>query len=95
MLPAGIAVGIEATTDQAVDAIEDMNDAILDKVNQAVIFETGKVNAKASITSNNSQMTLITIESNIEGNVDMDYEKVGRLTAPTIVKTIRTGGVTI
>ena len=42
-LPKGIAVGIEANTDSALDSIDDMNDEIYDRMKQAVNMETGKM----------------------------------------------------
>lgn len=40
-LPQGIAVGIEADTDKALDSIDKMNDEIYDRMKQAVDMETG------------------------------------------------------
>lgn len=40
-LPQGIAVGIEADTDKALDSIDKMNDEIYDRMKQAVNMETG------------------------------------------------------
>ena len=42
-LPQGIAVGIEADTDKALDSIDKMNDEIYDRMKQAVNMETGKM----------------------------------------------------
>lgn len=42
-LPQGIAVGIEANTDSALDSIDKMNDEIYDRMKQAVNMETGKM----------------------------------------------------
>ena len=77
-IPAGVAVGIDANTDEALQAINDMNDAIINQMNKSVALETGKVNAKAQINANNNQLTIITIDNKIEGKVDMDSTKVGR-----------------
>ena len=42
-LPQGIAVGIDANTDSALDSIDKMNDEIYDRMKQAVNMETGKM----------------------------------------------------
>lgn len=91
-IPSGVAVGIDANTDAALQAINNMDDAIINQMHKSVVLETGKVNAKTKIEANNNQLTIITIDNKIEGNVDMDSTKVGRLTAPTVSKTIRVSG---
>lgn len=91
-IPQGVAVGIEADTDEAVRAIGSMNDEIMSEMNRAVAFETGSINAKASVKSNNSMLNVIQATFNIDGSVDMDSSKVGRLVAPVVSKTLRTGG---
>lgn len=88
-IPAGVAVGVEANTDEAIKSIDDMNNAIIGQMNEAVIFETGKINAKAKIESNNNRLTVINIENKMEAEIDMDKQKVGRAVAPEVVKTIR------
>ena len=66
-----------------------------------------QVNFKASVISGNRVINegkiaiyvdsfkiddFVVIDNKIEGNVDMDSTKVGRLTAPTVSKTIRVSG---
>lgn len=93
MMPPGIAIGIDATTDDAVKAVDDMNNAILDEMNKSVLLETGKVNARAKIEANNNSLTVIQVNCELTGDVDMDKENVGRIVAPVVSETIRTGGV--
>lgn len=93
MMPPGIAVGIEATTDDAIKAVDKMNNSILDEMNKAVLFETGKVNAKAKIEANNNSLTIIQVNCEVTGDVELDKENVGRYIAPVVSETIRTGGV--
>ena len=50
-LPQGIAVGIEADTDKALDSIDKMNDEIYDRMKQAVNMETGKMAFSGTIGS--------------------------------------------
>ena len=76
-LPKGIAVGIDANTDSALDSIDDMNDKIFDKMSNAVNFETGKMAFSGTsgsinqILSANSQFT-----GNINNVMTLDGEVV-------------------
>lgn len=92
-IPQGVAVGVEADTDSALKAIDNMNDDIISEMNRAVAFETGSINAKASIKSNNSMLNVIQATFNIDGSVDIDGQKAGRLITPHMTKILRTGGV--
>lgn len=92
-LPQGVAVGIEADTDEALKAIDNMNNDIMSEMNKAVAFETGSINANASVKSNNSMLNVIRASFNIDGSVDIDGKKAGRILAPSVVKTIKTGGL--
>lgn len=91
-LPKGIAVGIEANTDEALRAIDNMNNDIMSEMNRAVAFETGSINASASVKSNNSLLNVIQATFNIDGSVDIDGQKAGRILTPIMTKTLRTGG---
>ncbi len=92
-IPEGVAVGVEANTDSALKAIDNMNDDIMSEMNRAVAFETGSVNAKASVKSNNSMLNVIQAIFNIDGSIDIDGQKAGRILTPYMTKTLRTGGV--
>lgn len=92
-LPQGVAVGIEADTDEALKAIDNMNNDIMSEMNKAVAFETGSINANASVKSNNSMLNVIQATFNIDGSVEIDGQKTGRILAPSVVKTIKTGGL--
>ena len=92
-IPQGVAVGVEANTDSALRAIDNMNDDIMSEMNKAVAFETGSVNAKASVKSNNSMLNVIQAAFNIDGSIDIDGQKAGRILTPYMSKTLRTGGV--
>lgn len=74
--------------------LEELNDNIINKMKKAVAIETGSINANASIKSNNSMLSVIQITNKIEGTVDMNNQKVGRLVAPEVCKTIKAGGLT-
>ena len=92
-MPQGMAVGIEADTDKAINAIDKMNDEILDEMNKAVAFETGSINANASVKGNNTLTNIIQATFNIDGSVDIDGHKAGRILAPPITKEIKAGGI--
>ena len=92
-LPKGIAVGIEANTDEALRAIDNMNNDIMSEMNRAVAFETGSINAKASVKSNNSMLNVIKATIKVDGNVDIDGKRAGRYTAPYVMQTIKAGGI--
>lgn len=93
-IPRGVAVGIEADTDSALKAIDNMNDDIISEMNKAVAYETGSINAKASVKSNNSMLNVIQASISLDGSVEIDGQKAGKLMTPYITKTLRTGGAT-
>lgn len=93
-IPQGVAVGIEADTDSALKAIGNMNDDIISEMNKAVAYETGSINAKASVKSNNSMLNVIQASISLDGSVEIDGQKAGKLMTPYITKTLRTGGAT-
>jgi phage-related protein len=76
-IPAGIGVGIEANTDSALDAIDDMNDEIMNKMKQAVNIET----AKSSFSGTSGSVSQIltangTTTVNLNNETYLDGEKV-------------------
>lgn len=93
-IPRGVAVGIEADTDSALKAIDNMNDDIISEMNKAVAYETGSINAKASVKSNNSMLNVIQASISIDGSVEIEGQKAGKILTPYITKTLRTGGAT-
>lgn len=72
---------------------KEMNNDIIEKMNRAVAMETGSINATASIKSNNSTLNVIKANFNIDGSVDIDGQKAGRILAPNVTKTIKAGGL--
>ena len=92
-IPQGVAVGVEADTDSALKAIDNMNDDIMDEMNRAVAIETGSINARATVKSNNSMMNIIKATFNLDGSVDIDGQKAGRIMTPYFTKTIKAGGI--
>lgn len=93
-IPQGVAVGIEADTDSALRAIDNMNDDIISEMNKAVAYETGSINAKASVKSNNSMLNVIQASISLDGSVEIDGQKAGKLMTPHIIKMLKTGGAT-
>lgn len=92
-IPEGVAVGVVANTDSALKAIDNMNDDIMSEMNKAVAFETGSINAKASVKTNNNMLNVIKATFNIGGSVDIDGTRAGRILAPSVCKTIKAGGL--
>ena len=92
-IPRGVAVGIEADTDEALKAVNAMNNDIINEMNRAVAVETGSINAKASVKSNNSMMNIIQATFNIDGSIEADGETFGRILTPHVTRTLRTAGV--
>lgn len=72
--------------------LEELNKEIISKMNRAVAIETGSINAKASIKSNNSMLNIIQASFNVDGSVNIDGQKAGRIITPYMTKTLRTGG---
>ena len=91
-IPQGVAVGIEADTHSALKAIDNMNDDIISKMNRAVAYETGSINARASVKSNNSMLNIIQATFNIDGSVDIDGQRAGRIITPYMTKVLKVGG---
>lgn len=56
----------------------------------AVDFQTQKMSANLSTTASINKMLTATI--NVNGDVNMDSTKVGRMVAPAVTRTFRTGG---
>ena len=79
---------------EIIKAIDNMNDDIISEMNKAVAYETGSINAKASVKSNNSMLNVIQASISLDGSVEIDGQKAGKLMTPYITKTLRTGGAT-
>ncbi len=61
---------------------------------KAVTAEMGDINSKASVKANNSLLNVTTLNIAVDGSVDIDGKRAGKILAPEITKTFRTGGVT-
>lgn len=92
-IPQGVAVGIEANTDEALKAIDKMDDEIMAEMNKAVAYETGLINANASVKSNNSLLNVINTTFKLDGSFNIDGNKAGRFLAPSITKAMKVGGL--
>lgn len=92
-IPQGVAVGIRLDTVKAVQAIDDMNKSIMNKMQDAVNIETGKMNASANIKANNSFDNTIVLNATFDGSVEMESRKVGTIIAPTVTRAIKAGGL--
>lgn len=70
-----------------------MNENIINEMTKAVALETGSISATASVKSNNSMLNVIQANFNIDGSVDIDGQKAGKILAPNVSKTLRMAGV--
>lgn len=88
-LPKGIAVGIEANTDSVENAMNDM----YKEMNRTIKMENSKMNfdvVSGDVYNKSFYQTPVSIDLN--ANVEMDSQKVGRLVTPSVTKTIKNGG---
>lgn len=58
-IPQGLAIGIEADTDKAIKAVDNMNDEIYSKMQDAVARENASITARATLEMNKSQPLVI------------------------------------
>ena len=72
------------------EGFEDNISKVYRQMKSAVDFETQKLSANLSTTATSSK--ILTANINLNGSVDMDGEKVGRITAPAVSRTLRTAG---
>lgn len=72
------------------EGFEDNISKVYRQMKSAVDFETQKLSTNLSATAMMSKV--ITANINVNGNVDMDGTKVGRLVAPAVSRTLRTAG---
>ena len=88
-LPMGVAVGIEANTDSVTKAMNDM----YDEINREIKMENSKLNFNV-VSGNvyNKSFYQTPVEIDLNANVEMDSQKVGRLVTPSVTRTIKNGG---
>ena len=72
------------------EGFEDNISKVYRQMKSAVDFETQKLSANLSTTATSSK--IFTANINLNGSVDMGGEKVGRITAPAVSRTLRTAG---
>lgn len=88
-LPKGIAVGIDANADSVTDAMDDM----YKEMNKTIKMENSKMNFDViSGDVYNKSFFQTPVAINVQADVEMDSQKVGRLVTPAVTKTIKTGG---
>lgn len=71
-----------------------MTNGIEKEMKKAVNLEAGSINGKAFVKANNSLLNVTTLNIAVDGSVDIDGKRAGKILAPEITKTFRTGGVT-
>jgi hypothetical protein len=72
---------------------EDELDNVYRDMQKSINFENAKI--QANVESGkifNSIVNSTPVEITLDANVDMDGQKVGRLVAPSVSRTIKTGG---
>lgn len=88
-LPKGIAVGIDANTDSIEDSINDM----YKEMNRTIKMENSKINFDViSGDAYNKSFFQTPVAINVQADVEMDSQKVGRLVTPSVTRTIKNGG---
>lgn len=88
-LPKGIAVGIEANT----DSVENAMNGMYKEMNRTIKMENSKMNfdvLSGDVYNKSFYQTPVSIDLN--ANVEMDSQKVGRLVTPSVTRTIKNGG---
>ena len=85
--------GIEKNKYKLSNAVQSLSADMEKRLQDVVNLEIGKTNATATVKSNAMYNSVIQINANFDGNVEMDSTRVGRLVAPAISKTLRTAGV--
>lgn len=89
----GFNIGLDKEKPNVLRNIDLIGDEIVDRMQNAVSLETGSINTKTMLQSNASYNSMIQINANFKGNVDIDGAKIGRVVAPDVVKTIKVGGL--
>ena len=72
------------------EGFEDNISKVYRDMRTAVDFETQRLSANLSTSANYSKV--LTANINVNGAVEMDGDRVGRLVAPAVSRTIRTAG---
>ena len=85
--------GINKNKSKVLNAVQSLSADMEKRLQDVVNLEIGKTNATATVKSNAMYNSVIQINANFDGNVEMDSTRVGRLVAPAISKTLRTAGV--
>ena len=86
-IPQGIAIGIVADTDKAINAIRAMDNEIIREVNKAVALETGAINTNANIrANNNTEFVGVSLKNNQPIVVNSVLELDGKVAATTVNK---------
>ena len=88
-VPKGVAVGIEANT----DSVEKAMDNMYKEMNREIKLQNSKLNFDVmSGNIYNKSLLQTPVSINVEADVEMDSQKVGRIVTPTVTRTIKNGG---
>ena len=99
-LPQGFAVGIDKDSRSAIKSIKRMNESIMNgfnvdsmynKMRDAVALQTNRIATNISTTAQIGKTLNLNVSSQ-PANVYLDSKKVGRITTPSVTKTLRGAG---
>lgn len=85
--------GIEKNKYKVTRAVQGLSSDMEKRLQNVVNLEVGRMNATATVKSNAMYNSVIQINANFDGNVEMDSTRVGRLVAPSVTRTIKAGGL--
>ena len=86
---------LEGSGDEAVVPLAQNKEwisAVAKDMKRAIMLENGVINSNASVKSNNATTNVINAKFDIDGSVEIDGQKLGRIITPYTMKTVRAGG---
>ena len=87
------AKGIKNNKYKISNEIESLTEEMSNKMQNAVILETGSLSTNAIVKSSANYNSIIRIENKLDGTVNLDNRKLGRIQAPIVARTIKAGGL--
>lgn len=87
------AKGIKNNKYKISNEIENLTEEMSNKMQNAVVLETGSISTNAIVKSSTNYNSIIRIENKLDGTVNLDNRKLGRIQAPVVARTIKAGGL--
>lgn len=94
-IPEGVAVGIDANTDSALQSINDMSDEIVQKMQSAINLETGRLSANASVKGNSNNVLVVNNNNKLFLDGDEIYHNQQKVTSRHELQTQFGGGYSV